>query len=46
MKLSSSPLEVEELDAVGEDEEEEENPTNMGKHDRYEEIMIITQVLF
>lgn len=42
----SSPLEVEEFDAVGEDQEEEENPANVGEHNRNEEIMIIPQVIF
>ncbi|KAK2994422.1 hypothetical protein RJ640_009649 [Escallonia rubra] len=39
-----SPLEVEELDAIGKDEEEEEHPTDMGEDHRYKEVMIITKV--
>ncbi|KAK2994425.1 hypothetical protein RJ640_009652 [Escallonia rubra] len=41
-----SPLEVEELDAIGKDEEEEEHPTNMSNYYWYKEVMVITQVLF
>lgn len=45
-KSWSSSLEVEKLDAVGKDEEEEQNPANMGNHNRDKKIMIIAQVVF
>lgn len=38
-----SPLEVEELDAIREDEEEEKDPTNVRKNNSNKEIVIITQ---
>ncbi|KAK3015865.1 hypothetical protein RJ639_006553 [Escallonia herrerae] len=38
-----SPLEVEELDAIGKYEEEEEHPTDMSKDHRYKEVIVITQ---
>ncbi|KAK3026190.1 hypothetical protein RJ639_040153 [Escallonia herrerae] len=41
-----SPLEVEELDAIGKDEEEEEHPTDMGKDHRNKKVIVITQVFF
>lgn len=36
-----SPLEVKELDAVGKDEEEEENPTNMSNSNSTKEVIFI-----
>lgn len=41
----SSPLEVKELDSVGKDEEEEEDPTDMSKHHGDKEVMLVAQVV-
>ena len=46
MKFQSlSPLEVKELDPIGKDEEEEQDPADMSENYRYKEVMIIAQTV-
>lgn len=41
-----SPLEIEELDAISEDKEEEQDPANVSNCDGGEEVVVETQALF
>lgn len=43
---SSSPLEVEELDAIGKHKEENKNPCHMDNHNHRKEIIVISPIVF